>query len=842
MRIGKSVISGELKMRKISLQLLLAGVSAMATSAAFAQDAPAALPSNAGPTSGASTAPSDAIAASQGAAPSAVAQPDNNGVQDIVVTAQRRAQNLLSVPLSISASTGAQLQNQGIKEITSLQFTTPGFLPENGVGYVQVFIRGIGNNQFVGTGPSVTTYIDDVPRIFSSQVNSFADVERVEILKGAQGGLYGYNSTGGVINIITRQPSDKASADAIVSYGTRHTLDAKAYVNVPLSDHIAMNMAVTRESHAPYIRNTTRDRNPYTAAMFPTTTPYGTAAQTAALFNTGLNPPGGLGNQNFWAIESKLRIQAADNIKITFAGDYAKKHDSEGDQWTLASSPAALQGYVTNVFYPFVAGINPFGAVSGVPSAGTPTQPGGIGPNGGPCQNGYVCLPGGFIKNGRTGKWTTAASVPASANLVDYGGSAKIEFGLPGVDITSISSYRGQRTLYENDSGTDNIPFVVPVVRNRKWYWYQELRAVSNGSGPFHFIAGATYLREHVNYNTVIRYFNLFPGAVTDSNHNNHNWSVYAQVGYDFTDKLNLTVSGRYVSLKDAAVFDSPSVSRAAISNKKFLPSATLSYKANGGVIYARYAKGFKEGGINPVVPPSSFIDSNTGHVSPGFVFGPEEVDTYEVGARGKLFDNKLQYTLAAFYNKYKGLQAATTGDGAHPGIIEAIINAGTARTYGVEGSINWRPIRPLTLSVNAGWLNAKYIKYAQTDGSTGLATFNLSGQRMIYAPKLQAGFTADLDQPITDKLRLVGSVLVSHISKTIQAENPGQANVVQPGYWLSNMRIGVRTMDDHVGIYAFVNNVFNKYYTTFGSSSGLNAAQVEGDPRIIGGEVQIKF
>src|ERR1019366_9469987 len=103
-------------------------------------------------------------------------------------------------------------------------------------------------------------------------------------------------------------------------------------------------------------------------------------------------------------------------------------------------------------------------------------------------------------------------------------------------------------------------------------------------------------------------------------------------------------------------------------------PVATLSYKTGGGVIYARYAKGFKEGGVNPVVPPSSFVDQTNGHLSPGFQFGPEEVDTYEVGARGKLFDNKVQFTTAVFYNSYKGLQATTTGDAAHQGIIEAII------------------------------------------------------------------------------------------------------------------------------------------------------------------------
>jgi outer membrane receptor protein involved in Fe transport len=112
----------------------------------------------------------------------------------------------------------------------------------------------------------------------------------------------------------------------------------------------------------------------------------------------------------------------------------------------------------------------------------------------------------------------------------------------------------------------------------------------------------------------------------------------------------------------------------------------------------------------------------------------------------------------------------------------------------------------------------------------------------MLYAPKLQVGITGDLDQPITDRLNLVGTVLASHISTTIQSNNPDQPRVIQPGYWLVNMRLGVRTANEHVGVYLYVNNLFNQYYTTFGSSGGTGASQVEGDPRIIGGEVQIKF
>jgi iron complex outermembrane receptor protein len=145
---------------------------------------------------------------------------NDSGIPEIVVTAQRQAQNLLSVPLSLEAFAGERLQESGISRISDLQYATPGYIVSDSTGYQQIFIRGVGNALFVGADPSVATFIDDVPRIWGSLINDFADVERVEVLKGAQGGLYGRNATGGVMNIITRQPStDRFQAKALVSYG-----------------------------------------------------------------------------------------------------------------------------------------------------------------------------------------------------------------------------------------------------------------------------------------------------------------------------------------------------------------------------------------------------------------------------------------------------------------------------------------------------------------------------------------------------------------------------------------------------------------------------------------------
>jgi iron complex outermembrane recepter protein len=737
-----------------------------------------------------------------GSAPAADQSADN-GLEEVVVTAQRRAESLLAVPLSISAVSGKTLEATGLKDISSLAYNTPGLIASEGVGYTQLYIRGVGNGIFIGADPSVATFVDDVPRIYGSMVNSFIDVDRVEVLKGAQGGLYGRNATGGVVNIITRQPSDEFAADGRVSYGQRNTFDAAAYVNVPLNDAIAWSASAERQVHDFYVQNLAV-KDPLTAANFPGNP---NAAATAAFINEGSTPPPGTNNRDFLAFDSKLRVKFTDQFKITFGGDYARKTDSDGNGW-YNITPTQTGALLTDSYY--------FGA-----STTPPVFPGGLGSH--------------------QGNFTNYAPTASAADITDYGVNATAVLSLPGVDLTSITSYRRNETYYNNDTAGTSVPVLVPYVDNHKWNTYEELRAISTGDGRWHFLGGATYLLNAVDSSLQVLYINnpafAVPGTV--SSDNVHSWSVYGQGGYDLTDKLNLTASLRYVHETNSSHFFKPADSWASLVGKKALPSATLSYKVNDGTIYLRYAKGFKTGGVNPGVPPSDFV----GGV--GSTFGPEEVDTFEAGLRQPFFNNQVQLTTAIFYNNYKGLQTITNGDANHLYITQAIINAGSARTYGAEGSAEWRVIHPLTLGLNVGYLNAKYETFELGANPNGLAPFNFSGQTMLFSPQWQGSATATLDQPLTDKLDLTGNLLWSYISRTIffnSAIAPYIPDPVQPGYSLTNIRIGVQTSDQRFGVSLYVNNLFNKGYTVFGASSALGDQLTWGNPRIVGGEITMKY
>lgn len=743
-------------------------------------------------------------------------QAGGGSLTEIVVTAQRVRQNVLAVPAAVQAMTGQQLIDQGVNTLSDLQFDVPGYLPTTGSGYTQIFIRGIGNSIFVGADPSVATYIDDVPRIYGSMVNQLVDVERVEVLKGAQGGLYGRNATGGVVNIITRQPDTTAfSGNGLVDYGSYDTVRAAGYLNVPISDKMAFNMSVERDSNDPYITNISRNPNPYTAAMFPGGSYLGTAQETAAFLNSGVHPPIGDDALGLTAADAKLLIEPVDHFKNTFAADYTIQTGTSGGQ-LYSGIPAYNQEVLSGLLQELIGG--------------TPQ------------------LPPGFLKSG--GAFTESTGYPTAVDLIDYGFSSTAVWNAPAVDVTSITAYRYQQTYFFTELGGDTVPIESVQVHNFKHFFYQELRAVSSGPGPFHYLGGATYLRDVFTGNTqaylpfpldTIPAYALTPTHVVTVV---HDWTVYGQVGYDFTNRLNLTVSGRYLRETNDTGFALPVVSAASTVETAFTPSATVSYKLGEGNAYARWARGFKAGGVNPVASPSVFEKPGGGLYS-GSLFGPEHVDTYEIGYRRPLWQGRARLTADVFYNNYTDLQESVHATPEYESsIILAIVNAKSARTWGVEETFEVLAVRGLTLGLNADYLNAKYVNFAIANNAV-LANFNLDGQTMTNSPAIQLGMTASLDEPLTDRLDLVGNLLESYTDSVIFGVSDAPGILPTPGsppYWITNLRLGVKTSDGKYSLAFFARNLFNRAYFTQGTSTGLGNQYIWGNPRVLGGEVTARF
>ena len=764
---------------------------------------------------------------------------DSRGVNEIIVTAQRKQQSVLDVPLSIQATSADQLANAGIKQMSDLQLTTPGFATSNASGYNQMFIRGIGNSIFVGADPSVATFIDEVPRVFGSMVNNFVDVERVEVIKGAPGALYGRNATGGAVNIITRQPSTETPAALFrASYGEKNTFQASTYVSLPLSEQLAVSMTFERRSHDGYIDNITPNAQAYTPAMFPanpalggaagilgfsaTGAPIlGTAAQFAAQLNAGLSAKDSYVTEDFTAVGGKLLFRPSDRFKITIAGNYSEKNDDNGNGL-----------YNLTPGYAVAVASSLFNA-----NAGANTTPAGLFAIGQPQA---------------TRKFTTAQRGEGYVKLKDYGVSGTAVLSLDAIDLTSITAYRENHSKFLTELGFLPFNFLAARVNIDKSTFYQELRAASTGAGPLSWILGGSYLQAKFDGGLETTIFRGIPYLANlpsgSGRYTVTNWSAYAQLGYDFTDKINLTVSGRYVNEKNDAISFNPIANTQdpfVLKQTKFLPSATLKYGLDGGGnVYARWARGFKAGGIVPVVPTSFFPDP----INQGGAFRGETVDSYEVGLRTPLFDRKVQLTAALFYNDYRDVQVAAHVSPTFafaPLVSISVVNAGSARTYGAELGLTARVAEPLTLTASAGYLNAKY-KTFRLAGNPVLDPFDLSGTRMINSPEWQVSFGADLQQPVGDHWKIVGNALASYTDEIIwqQSGLPGVLpDSTGPDYWLVNARLGLRTADDAFELAVYAKNLFNAGYTTFGnSSSSYGNILAWGDPRIVGVEATVKF
>lgn len=759
---------------------------------------------------------------------------------EIIVTAQRREQSLLSVPLAITAVTGLTLTKTGVNDITSLRFNTPGFTSTSGTGYTQIYIRGIGNRIFVGADPSVATFIDDVPRIYAALVDDLVNVERVEVLKGAQGGLYGRNATGGVLNIISRQPTDELKVQARVSYGQKKSLDANVYVNVPLNENVAMNLVVSRKSHDDYVKNLATP-NPYQsyAAL--------SAAQATALGDTGqrayllanpalasrLDAPtqkGDTANQDQWYVEGKIRLQG-DNFKVTLGADYSQNDDAAGNAFQSANPNKAFG------IYRFLMG-----------STGPALFGGATGP---------AALPLAYYSPPQ-GKFETVSSIKSTTLQKDYGASAKVDIDLPIMTLSSISAFRWNSSRFRNDIGQGNAPLAGFSTNFRRRFVYQEVRMVSNGDGPFTWLAGATFFHEKIQNSLLSIVLGVeFPPTIATTKTNA--FSGYAQGEYSVTDKLKLIGSVRYVTETKSALYPAQTVSifnfapntpvagqpqglvrgvavpqaSGSTSVSKLLPSATISYELDtGGNIYARWARGLKTGGANPLVHPAQTLGTIN-------AFKPEKVDTFEIGYKANLFDRRVQITTAAFYNDFRGLQVAKAG---YTGLPFVLFNAGSAETYGAEVSVDWRVSPVFTLAANLGYLHARFKQF----GSPGIpqlqvAAFNQSGQRLVQSPTWQGGATAALDMPITSQFNLAATVLYSFNSRYCTSDDCNPI-VNQKAFSLVNTRVGIKTSDERYGLYLSVKNLFNKRYTLFGTSSPTSDYTIPGAPRIISGQIEVKF
>jgi iron complex outermembrane receptor protein len=641
---------------------------------------------------------SGAMAADAGAD---VAQAGPDQIQEIIVTAQKRSQNEQDVPIAITTFTAQALQDKNIVDVQGLARLSPSVnldtaSPFGGSNQVlSASIRGIGQDDFgINLDPGVGVYVDGVyfARTTGANVN-LLDVDQVEILKGPQGTLFGRNTIGGAINVVTRTPGDQFMIRAEASGGSYNRRDVQATMDIPFSDTVLSSFTFSSLNRDGY-----QKRIPYQSSVPYVETPIGEFP------NGGTETYSSEGGQGENVLRSKVLWKASDNLNVTWTGDWTHVDESSVPESLLATITAPQ------------AGVPPSAALFGlfynlcingefVPGCGRPSISGA---NLNPLS--YRLPFGSQYITGNPD--LTYATGPDFDKMDQFGTAVTADYEL--FDATHLKSITGYRKL-DWDVGLETSGS--PVIMNEAWF-AQTQHQVSEELQ----LTGVA-LNDRLKYSAGLYYFNE-DGAEADyvligagllqiqgyEKIETKSYAGYAHLEYTVVDNLNVIAGGRYSDDKKTlsesqpvfAVAGPPFQTTPTGDNSQsfsvFTPTLGLQYSFNKDVMsYLTYSKGYKDGGWTTRL--TSPLDPL--HVP---TFGPEKADTYELGVKSDWFDRTLQVNADVFYTKYDSIQL-----NFQEGLSPTIENAGDADIKGVELDGTWIIGHGFSLAATGAFLDAYY-------------------------------------------------------------------------------------------------------------------------------------
>ncbi len=728
-------------------------------------------------------------------------------LDEIIVTAEKREQSLQDVPISIAAFTADDLDVYGIDELEDIGQNVPNFYLNNfnnDANTVRLFIRGIGQNDVqVTQDPSVALYIDGVyvGTSIGSGIESL-DLERVEILRGPQGTLYGRNATGGAVNLISAKPViGELGGKLDMTGGNYNIMKVKGSVNLPVGDHTALKLGVLRSERDGVVEN--------------------------------LGPGLDWGTEDRWGFRADLRIQPADNFTIDYSYDRSELRDSSRfEQPAGAIVPNLLGGQSFSS-----DGLTFAQVVSPVPVIGTPDGLGGT-------FNGLPALVGAFTTPITSDRLDSAvAARPVTANdVVVEGHSLNLSWDVAeNLTIKSISSYREVQSDNNHDgTPTLNTGFglvVIPggtstvvlpgaivgggtasVTQQRKVFDYKqystELQAIGNaemGGTSIDYVAGIYYYHDEAEeMNTGV---NIFPRDTNNATSENESLAFYGQATITpgaFEERAHLTLGARWsqddreatrinenslnfvlaggvtagncvnpalataLATAGACVAGVPAVPGGTVFNApysndfdNFSPSVTLAFDVTDDVnIYAKWVNGYKSGGTSTRSATLPLFASG---------FQEEEVTSYEIGLKGDFFDNTLRVNAAAFMMEQDAFQLSVQ-TGASAGDRDFIGVDGNEIT-GFELDVDWAVTDNLTLSGSYGYLDTEYgqstLSYIDSLSRPVVVTL---APGLSYAPENSWTAVMDYHREIANAMDFNLNVRYSYQDGSITSSNDGTA------------------------------------------------------------------
>ena len=669
------------------------------------------------------------------------------GIAEIVVTAQKRAENVQDVPIAISAFTAESLSERAVTSVASLSNISPNVTLDAGTPFsgtaavLSAYIRGIGANDFAfNIDPGVGVYLDGVYLARSVGANQeLPDVERVEVLKGPQGTLFGRNTIGGAISIVTHDPGDEFRFVGDVTVGKYSLVQARGTADIPLSEGLSSSVAFATKQRKGFMK-----RLAFPGASNFASTPI-TNYKAAGYYNIGLGREGG---DDAWNLRAKLKYDKGGPLRVTLSGDYSNIDQDAIANRVISTTPAVFAG----TYNCAIAGIAADPSCGGGPPAfayiggigglnwinDNPTVF-GVNVDGNPANN-RLPYDNRFVTSKID---TTYANGNNYSKLKTYGGSGVIEFDLN--EETTLKSITAYRELHWNagmDLDGSPLNFLHTSFTMNQWQFSQEFQLLGSAMDKrINYVLGAYYFKEAGDLHDYVTFAEGLLQVDGPNDLATKNYAFFGQVDFKVNDQIGITVGGRYThenksfegfqsdangltykilnfvgvpecanistsiseACRIAAGFPNPGQPLryyvAGTQKKKFnnfSPKVGVQYHANDDVmVYASWSKGYKTGGWTTRL-------SNPLPTAPDF--DEEKATTWELGVKSTLVDRMLQLNAAVFTTKYSGIQL-----NFQQGVSPTIQNAGDARIKGFELELTAAPAEGFTITGSVGYTDAYY-------------------------------------------------------------------------------------------------------------------------------------
>jgi iron complex outermembrane receptor protein len=755
----------------------------------------------------------------QAAKPAASEAQDSAKVPEIVVTAQFREQSLQDVPISITAVTSEELEQRSVKTIVDLAESVPNVeMTTGGAGYGaqtnQAYIRGLGQIDFLTAfEPRVGFYVDDVyyATTFGS-VFDVLDLERVEVLRGPQGTLFGRNSVGGAIRLITKKPRGDNSGYIEATGGSRNRYQIRGAYDLGIAEGLGLRVVGSAKGQDGQVT-----RLDY-KCVYPQYGNLQVGGPDLKANGKGNCKVGTLGGGNNYAFRGTLGYDASPGVKVYFSADYMHER-AESSAEVIIDAQSSRVNPETGV----IGGgrIPP----TGVDTNGLATWLRGLGTSyygfdvSTPAKLQDVIAsfesPGRYSTFARYGNQRVGYDNPPEGTLKAYGGSLTVEADLAAkLHLTSITAYR----KYSGDFGQSLLAVPVEEVRNGLTHrqFSQEVRLLGSVfNDVLDYTLGAYYLDTRTLNPARVQTEGFIPSALdffSDDVATLKSWALFGAVDVHPVEHLTISAGLRYSDERKTYTFNrdySPSglgflnfIATGRNHDNQFNPRFSVNYEVTGDVnLYASYATGFTASAFNARPFGASGI----------FALKPEKVKSWEAGFKSNLFDHMLRLNGAAFLTKFDALVGTLRDPLAHSGACAIFCNdnVGNADIKGFEIEAVARPVAGLMLSANAGYTDFQYKKLlAATQG----LTLNSPQTRV---PRWTLSGAVQYDIPAGEMQYVTPRVDVSYRSDIYYSNDVRAVSSVQPGYALVNLRLTYNNERLGFSVAGAVTNLFDEYYYT---------------------------